>query len=714
MCYCRKGCFLFGLLLFLAASLFSQQITEMQFNNQPIRDILLVLAEISGQSILADETVNGNASYFFTNTDLDTALSQFLPQYGIYYTESDGIYRVSKILTSREGDTIGCKAEDVDLQLIIRRLTRDLDVTILHDALPRDRVTINFHGGQLEELLRILIKPYPRFFLEKGDHYYYLRQEKVSTSQERFGSGGTLFVREGEMYSADFQEISFKNALIDLMKAEGREFVFLGTSNNIIDFFRHDERSFEEMLNLVLKRGNATYQLSSGIYYILDLDRQDILRQYFTTIRIPLQNQSVDRLNSLIPSSLNYSRNMRTDTASNSVILTGTLQEIEPLEAFLRQLDAKQENTTYHRYDLQYITLEEFKKRLAPEMAGIPLVALGDRAFLVPLSEKKHEELEYYLTLVDSVHPVHAVKLAYLQWEQLSKNLPPTIKENQIHPSNDPTLVFFEGSSGELELLQAQLKEMDLPTPQIRYEVLVLQIEESQGLDLDSSLSVNSNSSESSGLLGELAGLASLSFDVVTQFGYQFAANLSVGLSQKQSHVLADTTIYGLSGELIRFQNTNTSRHSTTQVDADTGEKEVTGFREITSGLIVEVKGWVSGNRMITMEVESTISNQAGGATNDADAIPTTTEKIVNTHVRSPSGEPLILSGLKQRESITEVQKVPFWGHIPLLGLLFQKRVETLKNTEFVITLIPYVEKMEEVVENPYKALYTRYCQRNP
>ena len=266
-----------------------------------------------------------------------------------------------------------------------------------------------------------------------------------------------------------------------------------------------------------------------------------------------------------------------------------------------------------------------------------------------------------------------------------------------------------------MELLQKQLKKMDKPTPQIRYEVLVLQIEENQGLDLSSDFSIkNAGSSDSNGYSGNLGGLASLSFDVVHQFGYQFAVDLSLSLSQKRSRVLADTTMYGLSGEQIRFQNTNTSRHPTTQIDADTGEKEVTGFREITSGLIVEVKGWVSGDNMVTMDVKTTISNETSGSESDAETIPTTTEKVVNTHVRSPSGEPLVLSGLKQRDTVEDIKKVPGLGDIPLLGLLFQRRVESLRNTEFLITLIPYVGEEDRVAENPYTALYNRFCQRNP
>ncbi len=76
----------------ISALLFSQTIDEMEFNNQPIRDILLVLAQMSGQSIIADNTVAGNASYYFNHIDLDQALEQFLSHYGMFYWKKNNIF----------------------------------------------------------------------------------------------------------------------------------------------------------------------------------------------------------------------------------------------------------------------------------------------------------------------------------------------------------------------------------------------------------------------------------------------------------------------------------------------------------------------------------------------------------------------------------------------------------------------------------------------
>ncbi len=714
----RKLALLFTVILLFKINIFSQNISEMEFNDSPVRDILLVLAQTSGRSIISDETVDGYASYYFTDMDLDTALDQFLSHYGIYYRYEKGVYYVSKIKTNLDNGTVSCQAEQVDFQLLIQRLSRDLGITILHDALPRDAISVNYQNGTIGELLEILIKPYHQFYLESGDRYFYLRKEATVSSSggSRSSRGGELFTRDGRSYEADFQQIRFREALTNLLDAEGIEYSFLGRNDNVIEQFRHKGRSFEEMLNLLLEQGNASYQEAGGVYYIFDLDRQNILKRYFLTEEIELENLDVDKLTSLIPSSLNNSGAMKISSERNTVILNGTLDDIAPLEDFIRQLDEPSEGKSYKRYDLQFITLDELTKRLGPEMMGINMIPIGERSFLASLNESKHGELASYLPLVDSVLPVFPIQLHYLTWEELQDLLPPNVEKDQIKQTQDPALLFFQGTRGEKERFEEQLLLMDKPMPQLRYEVLVLQIEENQGLNLDSSLTASSASDDSStGFTGALAGLASLNFDVVSQFGYQFAAGLSLELTNNQSRVLADTTLHGLSGEEISFQNTNTSRIATTTIDSDTGETEVTGYTEITSGLIVEITGTVSGDGMITMEVTTTISSETNSSSDDSDtSVPATTEKVVTTHIRSQSGEPVILSGLKQRETMEVVNEVPILGDIPLLGYLFQNRNETMKNTEFIITLIPYKE--EDILDNHdrvYSDTYYRYCRRD-
>jgi general secretion pathway protein D len=178
--------------------------------------------------------------------------------------------------------------------------------------------------------------------------------------------------------------------------------------------------------------------------------------------------------------------------------------------------------------------------------------------------------------------------------------------------------------------------------------------------------------------------------------------------------VLADTTLNGLSGEEIKFQNTTTNRYRDFEIDPDTGKQKSTGVtREITSGLIISMNGWTSGDGMITMKVSATVS-RTGAATNNGQNPPTTFEKVVQTNVRAPSGSPVVIGGLIQSHTDVTVSKVPVLGDIPLLGLLFRTKTETVSDTEFVIYIVPRLEDPERRARSDAEriaSLYERFVR---
>ena len=60
------------------------------------------------------------------------------------------------------------------------------------------------------------------------------------------------------------------------------------------------------------------------------------------------------------------------------------------------------------------------------------------------------------------------------------------------------------------------------------------------------------------------------------------------------------------------------------------------------------------------------------------------------------SGQPLVIGGLKEDDKSTTINKTPILGDIPLLGLLFQGRSETVTHTEFTIYIVPILDKPDE------------------
>jgi hypothetical protein len=98
----------------------------------------------------------------------------------------------------------------------------------------------------------------------------------------------------------------------------------------------------------------------------------------------------------------------------------------------------------------------------------------------------------------------------------------------------------------------------------------------------------------------------------------------------------------------VSFRNTNTYRYLQTDINPDTGKPAATGVtKEIVSGISLTLKGWVSGDGMISMNVSSTITKRGSG---DSSSIPQTFEKVISTSVRTPSGQPIIVGGLMQHD----------------------------------------------------------------
>ena len=215
--------------------------------------------------------------------------------------------------------------------------------------------------------------------------------------------------------------------------------------------------------------------------------------------------------------------------------------------------------------------------------------------------------------------------------------------------------------------------------------------------------------------VGAIGKLLSLNFDIVSAFGYLFALSLNMSLSDSTARVLADTTLNGLSGQEIKFQNTDTYRYRDVFVDPETGKVNPTGVvREITSGLIIEIAGWVSGNGMITMDISTTISKRGADAGGDQTVLPPTTEKVISTHVRTASGRPVVIGGLIEHDADEQTDKVPGLGDLPLFGLVFRRGESSLQHADLEVYILPHIAYPTESAlreARSMRSLYERFVK---
>ncbi len=686
------------LFLLLAGNpLFAQRIKKMDFRNQPIVDILMVLSDATGASIVPDETVAGNASFFFAESEFEDALRLFLSVYKLHYVKTANTYYISRIRSSydRGKDAATLVADEVDLQVLIRHFSKIIGKTILYDSLPRSTLSIHAEGVLSASVLEMLMKRFPEFRIEAYADYYFLRRIPTG-AQAGAGTAGerAKISREGDFFSLELDKGRFQEALADLFKAAGREYSLLGRIDAQLENLRFGNRDFDGLLRLLLEQGNADFVVSQGVYYIFEIQRKDILKKFRHSIILPLKHISAQDLVNLLPADIASGNLLKVDRGSNSVILTGSGEEIDPVLSFLGELDRPTSGLEHQRFDIKFLKAKDVVALVPAKLMPIaPSLVPESNSFIALLPEGGRAALDAFISMIDRKVEGVPVRLRYMKVEDFLKALPPSVSKEDLVDGGYPNLVFFVGSEEKRRLFLREIELIDRPKPQIRYELMVVQYQKSNSIEWSKDLKTSSiNDGSKASFVGSMSSLLNLSFDAVSVFGYQTALQFNLELTESRARVFADTTLTGISGQEVKFQNTDTFRYREKEWDEDTETTKYTGVTSsITTGLIIGINGWVSGDGMVTMTVNATVSKQGEDESTTTGNPPPTSEKIVSTNVRTASGRPVVIGGLLQQNKSTSVSKVPFLGDIPLLGLLFRDIKESIEDTETVIYVVPHV-----------------------
>lgn len=697
----------------------------MDFRNQKVADIIYSVAEVCGKSVLIDETVTGTATFRFEDKNFENALARFAKHCQLYTENKDGVYYVSKVhIESRLNGKLAINTENVMVEPFINMLSRYTNKTILFDNLPNATVTIRVQEASLEDVLNLAIVKLPGFGLERIADGYYITKSGGSLNKRNIDIF-TMSEVDGK-FSVNIQKATFLNVIDTLFKKGGREYALFVKPNIQLENMDYSDKDFDELLNLILYQSNYDCAVNDGIYYIYEVQKKDVIKNFKETKVIQLKNISTESLSALLPNELNATGFIKTDKNSNSIILTGSHTEITAIEDFIRKIDFNDTKLSFKTFYLDNMSAKEAVAAIPKTMLMSDVIMLpSENGFITQVTEESGAVLSNFVSILDSKKHNQIVRLKYIKGDELLKALPPSVGKDSLTETNDPTLMFFTGTEKQFADFSEDLQNIDQPKKQIKYQLLVIQRQKTEGFNWSSSLSMGKDSEDDetdSSWSGLLSNIFNINFDTISLFGIQFAGNLNAELSEGKSRVLADTTLNGISGESLSFSNTNTYRYRDIIVDTS-GDLYTSTTREITSGLTLAISGWVSGDGMITVKVDAQVSKQGStdtsSSTNSAvetASPPSTSEKKVSTNVRTKSGEPVVIGGLfQQEEDITE-KRIPFLGRIPLLGNFFKSKSVSSAETEFVIYLVPFVEKNKdaELLEDENLArLIQKYGEKN-
>ncbi len=310
-------------------------------------------------------------------------------------------------------------------------------------------------------------------------------------------------------------------------------------------------------------------------------------------------------------------------------------------------------------------------------------------------------------------------RLQHARADQLLPLIPASVQQNVeilVVPELNGFMILgaTEGIAQVINFVQP----LDIPTPQILIEALVVDFETSEllqrgvtllrgpgtdstswprfftfgnGADQSGGAIYQGDDKDGNDLLGSVADLLGVG---VGKLPVDFAFRVQALEQEGKANVISRPKISTLSGHTARISigttqyyilTSTTPYQSPNQIVTQESER----FEKIEANVSLEITPWVSAGGEVTVEVHPEFSTPVGGL--NPGVPPTINSRILDSTVRLRDGETIILGGLIQNSTAVSHNKIPILGDIPLLGRLFRNSSADERKSELVIYITPHI-----------------------
>ncbi len=289
--------------------------------------------------------------------------------------------------------------------------------------------------------------------------------------------------------------------------------------------------------------------------------------------------------------------------------------------------------------------------------------------------------------------------LKFIKVENIEKLFPKTVPAENIKVIKEQNAVLISGTGEDIKLVKDFINQVDLLTPQVLMEVVIVEYNRTNTSDLgikggkqDPKIfgpSLNANA-RLSGLNSTFsAGMFSGAIGVLSQ---DFNFYLNALESRKKAKVLARPKITTLNGNKADIKVNRSSYFKVASVSKDNFQN--VDFRAIEDGISLELTPWVTKHGEVNVTISPSIKTTE---VSTQEGVPgAVTNRAINTQVSLMDGQTVALGGLIQSKQTVDRAFLPILGSIPFIGYLFSSRSLTLETSELVIYITPHILNPEE------------------
>lgn len=633
------------LLALYSVSLVQGQGLTMDFEDQDLQSIAMVLGQLLDQSITVYETVQGRGSFHFFDTEPQEALELFCRQYGLFARTQGRLLVLSRMELSQDlggpSPRYSLVARNCDGHLILDEIQRVTGVNLVWQGSLGPSLTLRLSSMEPMDMIEAVVNAMGSFQLNSQPGHWTVDPKAHGSPAPQFsGAVETHPIGGKTLYQIHHRAgMEPGQVLAQLLQRAERDYLLGHWQPQILPPFNFSPLPLEELLDRLCAVAGLEWRDQDGIIEV-GPRKQEEQTQVFWSHR--LRSLNSDQAMAWIPRPW---RDLVLATSGSDLlwIYCDPGQRIE-LEAILTTIDVPGPVLPFWTIDLDFIAAEELLAILPPSMAQLEWVVVDSgRALVVQAEAETVGDIRSFVAQVDRHSPSELISLSHVSAQELLAH-PPEPLFGRSSPGPLENSIYIYGTAQERQELKRYLNYLDRGPQILGYRVLVFETVRHNSSTFTASLGAHAlEPAMVHGLDGVISETLGLNFDLISSFGYGFALDLSLQLKHNQARLLMDTTLRGTPGEPMEFNNLSTYRSAYQGADDDSRPV----IEEITSGLSLSITGHVEENAMVRSDVSFSLSRLDGEPSGGP---LSTSERRVETTVRSRSGEPTVVGGLFQWE----------------------------------------------------------------
>ncbi len=237
-----------------------------------------------------------------------------------------------------------------------------------------------------------------------------------------------------------------------------------------------------------------------------------------------------------------------------------------------------------------------------------------------------------------------------------------------------------------LSKIAADLKRVDVPSPQIAIEAIAVELSDTR--DLNIGFRFGNPRANEFGSVDVGGGL--LSYNTIGTLPRNFEASLTALELKGRARVRARPQMVVVNGGTANLF-IGSQRFILTQFNQ--GGQTQSRIQPVDVGVKLSVTPLTGGNGEITARVAPEVSNIT--ELDLQSCLPVLSTRRSETTVRVKDGETIAIGGLTLDQDQVSRGKIPFLGDLPLFGKLFRSRKQTSVKTELVVFVTPRIVRAD-------------------